>query len=119
MKKLLLTLTLIFMLISICSCTSVKKTNYLKIEDGMFYDDVIRILGEPNEKKPNMPDMYHNCYYWYDNAGTLDEAKKLVKEGKKVYYIGIMTTTTKYIVIGKSAGYVTENLKYGEISVNV
>lgn len=119
MKKLLCMLTLIIMISLMTSCTSVNKTNYKAIKDGMFYADVVKILGEPCEKKPNIPDMYHNCYYWYDHATTLEEAKELVKSGKKIYYIGIMTTTNKYLVVGKSAGYVDENLEYGEISVNV
>lgn len=119
MKKIICLGLLLLSLSITTSCSSINKTNYQAIKDGMYYSEVVKILGEPNEKKPNIPDMYHNCYYWYDGALTLDEAKAKAKEGKKVYYIGIMTTTSKYLVIGKSAGYVDEKLEYGEIAVNV
>ena len=40
----------------------------------------------------------------------------LAKKGKRIYYIAVITYTDN-IIIGKSAGIVTEDLEYGEILV--
>lgn len=116
MRKLMI-LSLLFTCFLFCSCSNtINKKSASKVTYGMSLNDVINILGEPNEIKLSTPNKESNCYYWFNNASSLREAKRLAKKGKRIYYIAVLTYTDD-IVIGKSAGIVTEDLEYGEILV--
>ena len=116
MRKLMI-LSLLFTCFLLCSCsTNINKTKASKVSYGMTLDEVIEILGKPSETKLSTPNKETNCYYWFNNASNLKEAKRLTKKGKRIYYIAVITYTDN-IIIGKSAGIVTEDLEYGEILV--
>lgn len=103
---------------TLTSCNKVKQHYYDQIEIGNYLEDIIKMLGKEDDKD-SLFDMTHSAYYWFDKANSLDEAKRLTKEGKTIHYIIIITTTDSKgtYVIGKNYGEVYENLKPGDVNV--
>ena len=118
MKKYILIGLLLSLLIFTTSCSKVKEHYYKQIEIGDNLDDVINLIGKPNEVDL-LFDMYHSGYYWFDKADSLEEAKELAKKGKKIYYILVITQNQDGIskIIGKQAGFVYEELDSEEVAL--
>ena len=125
MKRLFTILSLCLLLLTLTSCNPVRKYNYNRIQagdinSGTLFEEVVKLLGEADEVKKLTPDIYHNSYYWFDKADSYEDAIKKVKEGKKIYYIGIVTNlsdSTYVYCVGKHDGYVTEDFVLGEINL--
>ena len=125
MKKYFLLTILLFVIVLTASCTKINKRSYYKIvagdvDDGSLLSEVVNYLGEPHEIAMLKPDFYHNCYIWFDNASSLEEAKEKASQGKKVFYIEIITnlnSDTYTYVVAKDCGYITENFEIGDIEI--
>lgn len=72
---------LILFLFPLISCNKITKSNYDKISIGMKKQEVIELLGLPNEE---LQQLTYDVYYWYDNATSFKDAMKKDEEGKEV-----------------------------------
>ena len=67
-----------------CSNKSVNQKSFDSIEKGTTINDVIKILGEPDEVS-NYVGLI--TYHWFDKVKSVDEAIKATKKGKEITFI--------------------------------
>ncbi len=79
----------ILTVLTFTSCNKIKKSNYEKIYIGMEKQEVIKILGLPNESRTQIT---YDIYYWFDNASSFEDAIKKDEDGKEVICIIIAFT---------------------------
>lgn len=70
----------------IATNSKVTPKNFDSIKRTMTYEEVVKLLGEPDDKieLPSGTD-----YYWFKGAKNIANADKKIEKGKEVYYIRI------------------------------
>lgn len=86
-KKSAIVIVFILSLLLMTSCNKITKTNYNKIQAGMEKQDVIDILGLPQEIDENLTG---DVYYWFDKANSYSQALEKVEKGQTVMCISVV-----------------------------
>ncbi len=102
-KKIVIILITILLITFTSSCNKVKKINFDKIRYPMTYEEVIQILGEPNDKITHIK---YDAYFWFSDARSIEEAKKNAKNKKYSDYIVVvfsveLASNNKQLVLNK------------------
>lgn len=88
---------------------NVTRSNYDKIYNSMTKNEVINILGEPNEIVTNI---HNDEYYWFSEGRSMNEAYTFAKDGKEVKYIVVVFSVElagkTQIVLRKDYGNVSD-----------
>lgn len=108
-KFIIVLLLFIFSLTLIGCKNNVTRSNYDKIYNSMTKNEVINILGEPNEIVTNI---HNDEYYWFSEGRSMNEAYTFAKDGKEVKYIVVVFSVElagkTQIVLRKDYGNVSD-----------
>ena len=116
MKRFLMLLCILFLITTTsCGKTSDFERKFNKIKDQEI-SQIVKILGQANEKFIATPDFDHNTYYWFDKDYDFKEAKLHCKDETIMYIAVVIDIKTKQC-IGKAFGQVTPDLKLGDVNV--
>lgn len=66
--------------------TKVNPKNFDTIKKTMSYEEVVKLLGEPDDMKKLAGGI---DYYWFKGAKNIEDADKKIEKGKEIYYIRI------------------------------
>lgn len=114
-KIISLIIVVLFSLLLVSCKNNVTRSNYDKIYLNMEKKEVIKLLGEPNEKIMNI---HNDEYYWFSDGRDMEEAYELAKKGKDVKYIivvfSVELTNKTQIVLNKKYGNVVDIIGEGK-----
>lgn len=86
--------------ITLSSCGKVTSKNFEKIKRDLTTEDVIDILGKPDD----IVELSNgSMYFYFDKASSRENATSKVEKGKEVYYIYIQFVQNK--VLYSNDGY--------------
>lgn len=87
MKKISIVLVFVFSVMSMASCNKITKSNFNKINAGMEKQEVINILGLPQEIDEKITG---DVYYWFDKANSYRDALEKVENGQTIMCISVV-----------------------------
>lgn len=68
--------------------------NYENIDRSMSYQEIVKLLGEPDD---SIKQSAGTQYYWFDGAKNIKNADEKIEQGKDVYYITVYFIDEKVI----------------------
>lgn len=68
--------------------------NYENIDRSMSYQEIVKLLGEPDD---SIKQSAGTQYYWFDGAKNIKNADEKIEKGKDVYYITVYFIDEKVI----------------------